>query len=416
MASIRWIGRAQAIAQVNTVTMAGAGDWVTGDTVTLTINDKALVVTVGASLTDADVAITVKEAWENETLTDTTASYTPADGGQDIIEHSLITATVSGDVVTLTADTPGVPFTLTVTETTSGDETATGAVATAATGPNHWDNADNWSTGSVPTTGDDLFFDNSDVSVLWALGQSSVDPASITIYQSYTGDIGLPKTNPAGYVEYFGDYLEIDVNTLVIGRDNGTGSGRIKIDSGSNTTAIIVENTGNPAESDLEAFLWKGSDVSNSIEVHNGSVAAAAFGGESATLNTTRVVGGSFRGGEGFAAGTDLTNTAGTVSLVSNVGTLVSDGGQVEIGGSATITTATITGGRLVWNSSGTITTVTNGGGRDESVIDASGNNSSSTFTNYTQKARARLIDPLRTVTKTNDVVIGDDVSEVITD
>ena len=99
MASNRWLGRAQAIAQVDTVTMAGTGNWVTGDTITLTINAKSMVVTVGSLLSDSDVARTVKEAWEGETFADGTASRIPAGGGPDIIEFAEITATKSGDVV-----------------------------------------------------------------------------------------------------------------------------------------------------------------------------------------------------------------------------------------------------------------------------------------------------------------------------
>ena len=130
MASNRWLGRAQAIAQVDTVTSTGSP--AQNDTITLTINTKNLVVTIGeASPTTTTVALAIKEAWENETFTDPLNSKTPAGGGDDIAEHAEITATASGAVVTLTHDTPGTPFTLSVTETGSG--TAPEATATAAT-------------------------------------------------------------------------------------------------------------------------------------------------------------------------------------------------------------------------------------------------------------------------------------------
>lgn len=413
MAATRWIGRAQAIAQVDTVTMSGAGDWVTGDTVTLTINDKALVVTVGASLTDADVAITVKEAWENETLTDTTASFTPADGGQDIVEHSLITATVSGDVVTLTADTAGVPFTLVVTETTTGDETATEATATAATGPNFYNNADNWDTGAVPIATDDVYFDNSDVSVLYGLDQSAVAITSLTIAANYTGEIGLPKTNPAGYVEYLGDYLEVDCNTITIGRGDGTGSGRIKLDSGSAGPSVVkVYATGSPAESGLEALLWKGTNATGAMEVISGSVGIAAYGGETATLTTLDVTSGTVRCGAGLTS-TTITNHLGTIFTSSNATTITSGGGSVDILGSATVTNLTIEGGTCNYRSSGTATTVIVGGEQVDALIDCSGDGTARTFTTTTMKQNGRIVDPIQTITYTNDIARGANVREI---
>ena len=46
MASNRYIGRAQAIAQVDTETIINT--WAAADTITLTINQKSLVVTIGS--------------------------------------------------------------------------------------------------------------------------------------------------------------------------------------------------------------------------------------------------------------------------------------------------------------------------------------------------------------------------------
>ena len=69
MASNRWLGRAQAIAQVDTVTSTGSP--ATNDTITLTINTKSLVITIGeSSPTTTTVALAIKEAWEDETFTD----------------------------------------------------------------------------------------------------------------------------------------------------------------------------------------------------------------------------------------------------------------------------------------------------------------------------------------------------------
>lgn len=481
MASNRWLGRAQAIAQVDTVTMSGAGDWVTGDTITLTINTKSLVVTVGASLTDADVAITVKEAWKNETFTDTTASKTPADGGQDIAEHAEITATVSGDVVTLTHDTPGTPFTLTVTEVSSGDETATEATATAATGPNHYDNPDNYDLGVLPVTGDDLFVDDSSVSILYALGilfgthtgannaavltdstqnwvpssligqviKNDTDGSSttvtantattvtgvlaggtdddwdtgdaytmttlnsLTISRNYTGTIGLPKQNAGGYVEYRPDYLGIAATTVTMGRGEGSGSSQIKLDTGTAQTAITVESTGSPPFG-LEAFLWKGTHANNTLEVHDGTVGVAVFGGEVATIITLLNTAGTVRCSVGTTL-TTVTNESGNVELHSDIqGTLTNASGVILVGGSATVETIALEGGTVNYQSSGTIATANIGGFNRGATLDFSGDNSPRIITNAVSlRLNGRIVDPLQTVTYSAGILPGAGVATV---
>lgn len=405
MANKRWLGRAQAVAQVDTVTIAGT--WANGDTVTLTINAKSLVVTVGDSVTTAEVATTIKEAWQNETLTDTAASYTPGDGGQDIVEHAEITATVSGSVVTLTHDTAGVPFTLSVTETTAGSGTATETTATTATGPNFADNVDNWDTGSLPVATDDVFFDNSAVSVLYALEAfSGVAFASVTIDASYTGTIGLPSQNAAGYVEYRATYFQVGATTITIGRGRGQGSNRIKIDNEASQATIVVESTG-PATGDMEAFLWKGTNINNSLEVHEGTVGVAVFGGETATISTLLNTSGTVRLGAGVTV-TTITNRVGNLELYSDVTTLTSDGGSVLVGGDATVMTVNLDNGRLEYESSGTITTANIG-----STFDVAGDASARTITNCVLQPGGQIIDPLQTITFTNGITLDSEVRSV---
>jgi trimeric autotransporter adhesin len=406
MATRRWLGRAQAIAQVDTVTVADT--WAQNDTVTLTINQKSLVVTIGTLITTAQVATTVKQAWENQDLTDTAASFTPARGGQDIIEHAEITATVSGSVVTLTHDTAGVPFTLTVSETTAGDGTATEATATAATGPNFWDNVDNWSGGAVPVAADDVYIDNSSVSIQYALSQAGATLASLTIAQNFTGDIGLPKRNRSGYVEYRDDYLAIDATSVLIGRGRGSGSSRIKIDSGTVQTAVVVERTGGTAEDGLPAVIWKGTNASNTMEVVNGTVGVARFGGELATLTTLLVTNGDVHCGAGSSLNT-VSNEAGNIECFSNLFSLTVSSGTVTVGGDATCATLNLNGGVVFYESSGTITTA-NVGGPNGAELDCSKDGSSRTITTTNLKPGGLITDPLQTITYTNGVAISSDV------
>jgi len=59
MATRRWLGRAEAVKQKSTVTVSGT--WVTGETGTLTIGGADLVLTVGTTVTTADIATAIKE-------------------------------------------------------------------------------------------------------------------------------------------------------------------------------------------------------------------------------------------------------------------------------------------------------------------------------------------------------------------
>ncbi len=397
MANNRWLGRAQAIAQVDTLTIINT--WATADTITLTINTKSLVVTIGSLVTTAQVAVTIQQAGEDASFTDTTASKTPEDGGQDIVEHAEITATVSGSVVTLTHDTPGTPFTLTVTETTAGDGEVTEATATAGDGPNFYNNADNWSLAAAPVATNDVFVDDSSVSILYGMGQSAVALASFTVSRNYTGQIGLPKQNVGGYVEYRADYLAIDATTITIGRGEGSGSSQIKIDSGSTQTAITVESTGSPP-SGLEAFLWKGTHANNTIENHDGTVGVAVFGGEVATIVILRNTAGDVRCSADTTL-TTVTNESGNVELHSNIqGTLTNASGTILVGGSATADTLALEGGTINWQSSGTITTANIGGFNRGARLDFSGDNSPRTITNAVSlRLNGSIFDPLQTVT-----------------
>lgn len=396
MATKRWLGRAGAVAQVDTITISGT--WVAAETITLTINGKDLVITIN-STTISDIAATIKEAWENETLTDTGASFTPAEGGQDYIEFQEITATEDGvDEVTLTHESAGVPFTLSA-NTNSAAGVVTHTTATSATGPNHWNDADNWDGSGVPSSSDNVHIENSDVSILYGLSNSATTLASLSIAANYTGTIGLPQQNEAGYVEYRTDYLAISATKLTIGRGNGSGSGRIKIDTGSNASTVLVESTGSPAENGLEAFLYKGSHASNSLTVLNGSVAVAAFGDDSANVPTVINTEGQVRCGAGCTLAT-VTNESGEVSLYANVTTLTNATGTILVGGSAAITTFDLKGGRCDYQSSGNITTLTIGG-NDGATFDASRENSARTISTLNLKPNAEIVDPLRTLTYT---------------
>src|SRR5262249_43097328 len=111
-------------------------------------------------------------------------------------EFSEITASRSASTLVLTNDVPGRTMTVTLTplevnfapadlQTIEGVGVATtGTVATAASGPNDWSVAKNWSLGTVPATGDDVIIDIP-IPIFYGLAQSAVTLASLTIAATF---------------------------------------------------------------------------------------------------------------------------------------------------------------------------------------------------------------------------------------
>ena len=401
MATKRWIGGALAVAQVDTLTVGGTIE--AGDKFNITINNKTL--SVSAANTDADdVAAQIATAWA---ALDST--YYP--------EFAEITAAAvgSGGQLTLTANTPGVPFTATV-ETTESDDIAADsqtfgtATTTSSAGPNHWDSAGNWSGNSVPVDTDDVYFENSSISVLYGLSQGSLDLASLHIKQSFTGQIGLPQHN-GSYSEYRTDYLTLGTATVLeIGEGEGTGSSQIKIDVGSNQCTATIHNSGNPATAGLEAIILKGTHSSNAVQVKKGSVGIAVFAGESATVATLKVgyvdnqdADAIVRCGSGTTL-TTIVKSGGQLTISSNVTTLTQDAGTTTINGAATLGTLNLDGGTLKYLSTGTLTTAKIG---DGGVLDFRADLDSRTVTNCTMGKGASLFDSFETVTWSNPITLN---------
>jgi hypothetical protein len=267
--------------------------------------------------------------------------------------------------VIFTANTAGVPGTIAATETsTSG--TASFAHTVTASGPTSFDNAVNWSAGATVADSDTVYLDQSAGPVLYGLDQSAVEPTAVYVPMSFTGTIGLPETNEGGnYYEYRSKYLQLGPAALEIGAGDGTGSGRIKIDSTSDVCALKVLNTGSSLDA-LPALIWKGTNASNSLVMSGGSVGIGVFGGEAATLATVGVSGGTLYTGSGVTLSGALTMSGGQWQINSLVdGSLTMTGGAAVINGTAGVDQLTIRDGYCLYNTSGTLggNTVIEGGG-----------------------------------------------------
>lgn len=426
MSELIWKGGALAIKQVATIVVSGT--WATSDTATITINGKDLVLTAGAAVTTANIASALSAAINATSATNgVIGTETRNVGGQEIPELREVVATVNSSTVTVTANTAGKPFTISETVDTAGDGDLTLTLeATAATGPNHWDNADNWSGGAVPQSSDDVVIDQTgQYDILYGLAQSAVTLTSLTITNGFTKKIGLPKVNKDSaqypYPEYRDTYLAVSATTLTI-HGEGQGSGRIKIDLGANASTMGIQANGQSAETGVPSVLIQGTTTTNVARVTKGDVGFAFFDGESAHLATlevgyvTNLAGDStVRCGDGCDLGdATIKQTGGTLTTetANGTGTVTQTGGTFYAGGGAH---ASITAsGTVFYNSVGTLTTLNVYSGATVDFRQATG---AVTVTDTNMYRGSSLYDPSKRVTFTNAIDLeGCGLSDVTLD
>jgi len=416
MATRRWTGAALPVAQKETITIGGT--WVAADTLTVTCNGRSIVLTIGTTVTTTQIATELAAAL-GSTSTALGTGYSVTERGPNIAEFRDFVSgetapEASSSTVILIGRTKGQPYTITVSKSSTSGTVST-ATTIAASGPNHFSTAANWSGSTVPVDSDDIVFDGGNVDCLYGLAQSSVSPASITITMGYTGRIGLPDTNVDDaaypYNEYRDKYLALGTSSdsvtqaLTIGGGEGQGSSRIKIDSGSGQCQLVVLNSGVSELQGVPAILWKGTHVSNTATISKGNVGIAYFAGETAAIMTTKL---GFRTNQTadsslfIGSGVTLTTveqTGGTLTTNGAVTTMTLSGGSWRhLSGVAV--TVTITGGYCSYESTGTLTTLTLAGGE----LDFRANQRGRTITNADMFAGASFRDPAGTVTFTNGI------------
>lgn len=384
MATRYWLGRALARAQVVTITVT-AYDAAT--TYKVTINTK--VVSVVGSTNTATTASNLQTAL----------------AASDAPEFQEITWSVSSSTITGTANTAGTPFT--ASSSVSGGTGTIGSVTTTIenSSPSDINDANNWSGGAVPITGDSIVLENSSVPLLWNLDAlSAVDITAFTVYSTFTGAIGLATYTDTGYYQYRPTTLLMQTcTTLTIYQSSGLAPASQKFDVGSTECALTVFGQGSGASIGQEVLWWVGTHASNTVNVNGGSVAIAALASDTATVATIKGVnGGTINCGAGLAAVTTLSATNCNVDISSNVTTMTLDGSSMTITcrNTMTVGTWTFSAGSAVYLSSGTVTTLTLGSQTSPASIDYSQDRRARTITNLVNAyAGSNFNDPDSTVT-----------------
>jgi len=406
MVAPKWLGQKIAVPQQDTITIAN--NWDTADTVTVTINGKSLTATIGTDDTTGGVAIAVKEMINGDTQTGT-GDHVFSETGDRVGEFAKLTATVSGDVVTVTGPDDGQSFTMTATESTYDTGTATRAAAVTAESPHDWSDGDNWDTGTAPAAADTVTIENTSVPIKYGLDQNTVTLASLTIKASVQEGfyIGLPDINTdAGsypHEEYLETHLKIGITNLYIGQGEGSGPARVRLNTGAVKCTMEIYATNTSLDTDLPPIQWLGTHTDNVIRVVSGHLGVGILG-ESANFETLTVGYQSSQASDSTVeigdsvthkAGGTITQAGGTIKSESALIALnQAYGATLYLRGTATATTLDI-GGTFYDETSGTITTLNV---YPSGVFDKRGNAQAQTISNANAYPGSYWWDPLATV------------------
>jgi len=399
MATVRYIGNAPTVAQVDTYTPAVI---TAGNVFTLTIGVKTVNFT-SAGTTAAAVSAGLIAALNN------TTSPPPS-------EFSEIVWTDGIGTVIGTAATPGQPFTCASSAATgTGTPTPTfvRTPTTVSSGPNDLAVVTNWSTvTTLPLNSDTIVFEGNAVDALWNLDAlTSKTGTTLRVESTYSGRIGLPTVNPLGFNEYRKTYLELAATPAVI---NGS-SGRLRFDFKAATATInITAGATTGIEIGLEAVLIKGTAITNLI-VNKGSVAVAplltdtgnAITGTAQIGSVTSPAGDSrVRFGVGCGTIPSLKASGGTIETNQAITTLLTDNGStINILGTAASGNITNEGSTINYSSSGSITGSYIGSNR--SSLDFSKNTVARTVVGAVIYDNAIIKDTFRTVTWTGGITLS---------
>lgn len=258
MATVYFYGDAVAIEDEWSVTPANVG---VGDTFWVEINGKRITVTATATTV------------ANVTALLAAAINTNADLIQEFTE---VIAVDNSTYVAITGREPGVPIGLT-SGAAGGTATNIAANTTAATGPEFYDNVDNYSGDALPNNGDTFVHVRGNIR--YALNQSSANLAAF-IKEPGSGEIGLPEQNRLGYDEYRSTYLTFSYVTSLELNDSAN---MVKIDPGSGgACTALIRQTGRREDPAVPAVLLLGSHASNALHLRQGDVGVAFHQGETA--------------------------------------------------------------------------------------------------------------------------------------
>lgn len=367
MAKRTWIGGTSGVAQV----------------VTVTINTSTAANTYSVVFTDevgGTVTITYTAADTN--TTNTATGLKNAINASTDPRVTAVTATSSTNVVTITADSAGVPFYPALGGTGSAQMTL--ATTTVNQGPNDFNTPANWQERVVPVGGDDVTITGSNA--IYYGVKTGLTFGAFLAAPGCSAPMGKQGINFSFICTSFNWY--------------GTGVSWVDI-----LTSAITPNVFNTAsQSDPACGLNLYGSAMTTLSNYGGSVGLAMVAGSTSTATTIQHVGANAGNARTrISTGTTVTNVLsvnGAVILNVAATTVTASGGTLVTNGSGAITTINNNGAALTLNSTGTITTLNNNLG----TADFTKSNSTRTVTNPKLAGGSISYDP-SIVTFTNPIV-----------
>lgn len=355
MATVFWLGTVQAVAGVRRVTFAGtpaAGNVVT---TTVTGSGKAVRYTLVTGDTTATTATNFADAWN-------------ASADREVTEIRAEVDPNNSSAVLFTGPADGATFTLT-SGATGGGITATDANVTTEAGPHDLANVANYSSGALPAASDTLDFRDAANGPKYNLtALTAISLNVVRRYASFTGQWGLPATNPNGYQEYRTQFLELDTDSLVFDATLNDAPEQFRLRAvNAALTAIRIAGTSNPGgvgqSPNLELY---GTVTGSTLAGSGASVGVALRKGQTAVLASVDLSDSRVDLGDGVSAAgaVFLNNCTGTVRPAAYTTYEQAGSSDVTVSGSAAAGTSTeVNGGTLRWNSAGTPNTTDVAGG-----------------------------------------------------
>ncbi len=260
-----------------------------------------------------------------------------------------------------------------------------------------WGVTSNWSTSSVPTTGDDVVFNSGNVSVDAGLTPSLVTYASLTITNDYTGLIGTETA-----------FLTINSTLLSIGGGDGAGSQRLNINLGTVVSTVdIISSNGTGSDTNRPPIRIICNNVGTDFFINGSSSNVGLFDepDDTGAIGDLNMLAGSCITGSGITSYTAVnvsgSSTTLTIEQPTAAQTITVDGGTVVVNGTNAVAAIVQRGGTVISNTTGTITAYTLRGG----TLDMQQSEQARTITTLTQSPLGTTFRNLRgIITLTNGI------------
>ena len=221
--------------------------------------------------------------------TDITITFAGGLSGLNLNEITAVAGIVAESVTA--GDAPTVDVTTT--------QTPVSYVTTVANeGPNDWNTPSNWDLGILPGEGDILhIIDGPDI--YYGLEQDSYTLAKIETRNNGT-QIGLPRRDENGSLEYRQRFLKVNVDEIIIGIGEGSGTEGLYFDLDTHDTDITIYNSGSSQSSGYPVIQFIGENTANNskLTIFDGEVGVGVLPKESAYFSQIIMYGGSLTSGD----------------------------------------------------------------------------------------------------------------------